>query len=391
MNKRRINEIYYFSVSRSDYYITNNLLRDLANKTNIKVKTIITGMHYAKAFGETKKNIIKDKKISYFNIPVNYENSSFSNKDILKISSNFIKSLSNFIKIKKPKVIMLLGDRYETFLISYCATIFKIPIIHLHGGELSLAAYDDSFRHSITKMSYWHLAATENSKKRIIQLGENKKNVFNVGSLSLDNIERTKILDLDKISKKINFNLNNEIVLMTYHPTTLNPDKDLINIKNMITFLKKNDYSVVITSPNADSNGLMIKKKILKEIKGLKNFKFIENLGSQIYISIMHYASFVIGNSSSGIIESPLVRTPSIDIGDRQKSRERSLTVFNVDGSLKSLNSILKKIKKIKKNKIHITSKSFPYFNINPINKAIKIISKLNVPKNNIKNFYDKY
>jgi UDP-hydrolysing UDP-N-acetyl-D-glucosamine 2-epimerase len=387
---RKINKIFYFSVSRSDYYITYNLLSYLASKKNLKINTVITGMHYAKIFGNTKDNLIHNKKISQHKIPVDYKNCNFMDKDILSISTKFINSISFFLKKKKPKIIMLLGDRYETFLIAYCATIYKIPIIHIHGGELTLGSYDDNFRHSITKMSHWHLSATQKSKKRIIQLGENKKNVFNIGSLSLDNIKKTSILNYKILSNKFNIDEDKELVLMTYHPTTLNAKKDNSNIHNIINFLKKENFFVIITAPGADTGSSKLKKLILHKIKKLKNFKFINNLGFQNYISLLKCSKFLIGNSSSGIIEAPLLNKISINVGDRQKLREISPTILNIDGSVKSLKGILKKISKKEKINFKINSTLFPYYKKDPIKTAGNIISKIKIPENCIKKFYTK-
>lgn len=390
MPLRKIKELFYFSVSRSDYYIAYNLLSYLANKKNLKINTVITGMHYAKIFGNTKNNLINNKKILKHEIPIDYKNCNFENEDLLKISTKLINSITFFFKQKKPKIIMLLGDRYETFLIAYCATIYKIPIIHIHGGELTLGAYDDNFRHSITKMSHWHLSATEKSKKRIIQLGENKKNVFNIGSLSLDNIKKTSILNYKLLSKKFRIDQEKELVLLTYHPTTLDFKKDNYNVQNIIKFLKKKNFFVIITAPGADIGSSKLKKLILHKIKKLKNFKFIDNLGFQNYISLLKHSKFLIGNSSSGIIEAPLLNKISINVGKRQKFRELSPTILNIDGSSKSFRGILKKINKKEKINLKINSKLFPYYKKDPVKTASSIISKIKIPKTSIKEFFTK-
>ena len=163
----KIKNIYFFSVARSDFYIVNNLLENIALKTKIKINIVLTGMHYARVFGSTKKDIIKNNKIKYHYLSINYQNTKFDSNDILNISSKIIIKFLEFIKKRKPDTIILLGDRYETLLLAYCATIKKIPLIHFHGGELSFGSYDESFRHSITKMSYWHFVATRKSLQRV--------------------------------------------------------------------------------------------------------------------------------------------------------------------------------------------------------------------------------
>ena len=364
----KIRNIYFFSVGRSDFYILKNLLDNIAVKSKININIVLTGMHFAKVFGSTNKDIKKNKKINYHYLPINYNKNKFNSIDVLKISSDIILQFLKFVKKNKPEVIILLGDRYETLLIAYCATIQKIPIMHFHGGELSFGSYDEQFRHSISKMSYWHFVATKKSQNRVYQLGENKKRIFHIGSLVNDNLKLSKKISKKKLVETINFEFKNKLAIFTYHPTTLKNNEDKKIIKNIIKFLVKKKYYTIISSPNADTNGLEIKKYLLKFISKNKKFCFINNLGSEKYYSLISYADFIIGNSSSGILEAPLIGTPTINVGSRQMGRERSPSVFECKGSIDSLEKCYSKIINFNKKKINL--KASPYYKKNPIDIA---------------------
>ena len=379
MKLRNIKTLYYFSFGRSDFHIIEPMLKKISLTKKIKVNIIMTGSHSKNEL----KNVKKFKSINYKFIKINYSKND-SPKSILKISSSVITKLSNFLIEKKPEVILLLGDRSETFLTAYCATILQIPVVHFHGGELSSGSYDDSFRHSISKMSYWHFVATEISKKRLIQLGEDKKNIFNIGSLVSQNLKLINYSSINDIEKKFNVKIKKKFALMTYHPTTLNPSIDTKIVQNIIQSLKKQKIFTIITSANADVNSLLITKFVKRKIAKDKNFIFMDDLGSKNYLSLLKKSSFLIGNSSSGIIEAPLYFKPSITVGDRQKNREKSKLVLESDGSIKSINNCIKKTVKIK-NKIYS-----PYYKSKSIDRCINNLLKLKLPKNLIKNFIDK-
>jgi GDP/UDP-N,N'-diacetylbacillosamine 2-epimerase (hydrolysing) len=379
MKQRNIKNLIYFSFGRSDFHIIEPMLKKISLTKKIKVNIVMTGSHSK----DKLKDFKKFKSINYKYIKINYFKNS-SSKSILKISSSIISKLSNFLIKKKPEVILLLGDRSETFLTAYCATILQIPIVHFHGGELSSGSYDDSFRHSISKMSRWHFVATENSKKRLVQLGEDKKNIFNIGSLVSQNLKSINYSSVSEIEKKFNIKIKKKFALMTYHPTTLNPSMDIKIVQNIIQSLTKHKIFTIITSANADVNSLFITKFIKRKIAKHKNFIFMSNLGSKNYLSLLKKSSFLIGNSSSGIIEAPLYFKHSITVGDRQKNREKSKLVLESDGSIKSINSCIEKTKKVKK-KIYS-----PYYKPSSIDNCMKILLKIKLPKNLIKNFIDK-
>lgn len=246
----------------------------------------------------------------------------------------------------KPDIVVILGDRYEMLSVASVCLMMNLPIAHLCGGELTLGAIDDSIRHSISKMAHLHFVSTQTYKNRLLQLGEEKNRVFNVGSLASTIMKNINFLDKNELAKVLEFDLGQNIYLITYHPVTLN----LKNSKKEIDILLKtldelNNASLIFTKANADENGLLI-NEILKDYceKNPKKAKLFDNLGSQKYLSIMKIAKAMIGNSSSGISESPFFKTPCINIGSRQKGRLRTQNIIdcefeNLDQAFEKLES----------------------------------------------------
>ena len=231
----------------------------------------------------------------------------------------------------KPDIIVVLGDRYEIFSSVSAAMIARIPIAHISGGETTEGAFDEAIRHSITKMSHFHFTATEKYKTRVIQLGENPRTVFNVGGMGVENIKRLQPLNKEEFEKSIDFKLNKKNILVTFHPVTLETGtskKQLQEILNGIDELK--DTNIIFTKANSDTDGRVINQMIDKYVT--KNFhKSIgfSSLGQLRYLSALKYVDAVIGNSSSGLSETPSFKIGAINIGDRQKGRIRADNVID--------------------------------------------------------------
>ena len=239
---------------------------------------------------------------------------------------------------------VILGDRYELLGSAIAATMSRIPITHLHGGEITSGAYDDSIRHSISKLSHLHFPVHEKYKKRLIQMGEDPTTIFNYGALgahSIKNIRYTNKVDLEK---KLNINLNKKIFLITFHPTTLEKRKSKYQILNLLNALDKfKDEILIFTSSNFDHENKIIKREILNFVKKNRNTFFFSSLGHLNYISLMKISSVVIGNSSSGILETPTLGIPTVNIGNRQDCRIISKNIVN---SKYEAAHIIKNIKK---------------------------------------------
>lgn len=363
---------------RSDLGILKELIVKLELNINFNLHLIVSGSHLNNKNESSSYKEIMDLQI----------------KNIYEIST-YIKSYDNFMDVsesmsiglkKYPKILsdinadilILLGDRFETLIAAISATLVKLPIAHIHGGDISEGAYDESFRHSITKMSHMHFPATEESGKIIEQLGEKKENIHNVGSIAVDNIFKYKKRDLKDISKDFNFDFSNPFCLVTYHSCTLGEDP-YIGISEILSALKKlKNINYVFTYPNPDNGGQVIINEISKFVTNHPSTSvFIKNFGQLNYFSILNSSLFVLGNSSSGIIEAPYLKTPAINVGKRQSGRVKPNTVINVDINEVSITGGIKKALSQDKNLIP----DLLYGNGGSSSKIIDILEKTSKPK----------
>jgi GDP/UDP-N,N'-diacetylbacillosamine 2-epimerase (hydrolysing) len=369
-------KICVISSSRADYGIMSNLIKKVKNHKDFKLNLIITGSHLSKKFGLTSNEIVKDRIAIYDKIYLK------DNKDYYQNISYLINQFSKVIKKINPKIVILLGDRYEIFAAAISSYLKRIPIGHIHGGEVTSGSMDDGFRHSITKLSYLHFAATKKSKKRILQLGEKKDSVFNIGSLSLENIKKIKFLTKSQIEKKYNIKLKKKVAIVVFHPNTIDVNNDILDINKILSAFKKlSDYSFIFSGSNIDMGGIKISKE-LKAFSKKNNFLFRDSFGKVDFLSIIKFSQVIVGNSSSGIIEAPSLKTFTINIGKRQKGRELSKSIFNSSFDNKQFFNLFKKLDKIKDSK--------KYFQFNPYkskNGSDKIISILKKPIKNNFNF----
>lgn len=367
-------KILIFTGSRADYGLLKPLIRNIKIDKYFLLTLVAGSHHFSKKYGFTFKEILNDKfKINY-SLSTKLNETSF--EGIIKYCGKSMMQYSNFLKKNKPDMVILLGDRYEVF--SFCiATFFlKIPIAHIHGGELTTAAIDDSLRHSITKLSDYHFVSHDNYKKRVLQLGENPKNVFNVGALGVENIFKNKTISKKKLFKKYKVPENMKKAVITFHPETLSkiPIKNQIN--NLLLSLKKiNNLFYIFTYNNNDPFGNYFVKKINQFNNNFKNSIIIKSMGSNIYHSFIKNCDLVIGNSSSGIIEAPSLKVQTLNIGERQMGRICSRSVTHCKNERKE---IVKSIKSILKNNKKINYFN-PYYKKNTSKKIIfQIKKKLN-------------
>lgn len=374
-------KICVISSSRADYGIMSNLIKKINKHKDFKLNLIITGSHLSKKFGLTANEIIKDK------IAISDKIYIKDNKNYYQNISHLINQYSKVIKKIKPKIIILLGDRYEIFAAAISSYLNRIPIGHIHGGEVTSGSMDDGFRHSITKLSYLHFAATNKSQKRILQLGEKKSNVFYVGSLSLENIKKIKFLTKSQIEKKYNTKLKKKVAFVVFHPNTIDPNNDILDVNKILsTFKEFSDYSFIFSGSNIDMGGIKISKK-LKEFSKKNNFLFQDSFGKVDFLSIIKFSRVIVGNSSSGIIEAPSLKTFTINIGERQKGRELSKSIFNSSFDDKQFFNLFKKLDKIKDNNKYFQFN--PYKSNNGSDKIISILKKPIKSSFNFKNFND--
>ena len=373
-----------YSGSRADYGILKNLIKDLKKNKKINTKLLVGGSHYAHKLNYTFYEIKKDKVRINFKSKIKLINTS--NVEILKFISKSITDYTKILKSQKPDVVIVLGDRYETYALVIAAYFLRIKIAHIHGGELTNGSFDDSIRHSISKLSNYHFVTHKDYKKRLIQLGEEKKNIFLVGSLGVQNFISASKRSRIEIFKRYQIPENKKVVLVTFHPETNSSISIIKQIDILINSLKffKNLY-FIITYNNMDSGGLYFINKLKALNKKYQNFLLIESLGSSLYYEFIENVDLVMGNSSSGIIEVPSSKTPTLDIGTRQLGRVKSKSIYSCElKKISIINSIQKILNKKRKNSKNV------YYQKNTKEKILKLLLKISKNKNyEVKKFID--
>lgn len=315
--------------TRAEYGLLSPLMKAVQDDAAFELQIIATGMHLSPEFGLTYKEIEKDGFV--INEMVEMLLSSDSDAGITKSTGlGMIGFADAFVRLR-PDLVILLGDRFETFAAATAAYLAKIPIAHLHGGEVTEGATDEGLRHAITKMSYFHFTSTEAYRKRVIQLGESPERVFNVGAIGIDNIKQLDLLSKQQLEDNLGFALDKPFVLVTYHPVTLENNSAESQFNELLKALSGfEDLKIIFTKPNADANGRVIISLIDKFVaENVGRAIAFTSLGQLRYLSLMQFIAAVVGNSSSGIIEAPSFGIPTVNIGDRQKGRERAESVVD--------------------------------------------------------------
>lgn len=315
--------------TRADFGLLKPLIEELRKYENeqFEVSLIVTGMHLDEKYGYTIQEIIEsnlriDEKISII----------IEDRNAVDIAKNQADTLVKFTQIfyqRKYQAICILGDRYEMQMIAIAAMNVGIPIFHLCGGDTTEGAIDEAIRHTITKMSYWHFTTNEESRKRVIQMGENPDRVYNVGSTSIDNVMRMPLMDKESVLASVGLNTC-RFAIGTYHPVTLENrevEQDIMEFINAIEAYPEIEF--IITKANADKGGSKINEILDREEKRVVNLHVFASLGTKRYLSLVKNAEFILGNSSSGIVEAPALHVPTINIGDRQRGRLQSDSVIN--------------------------------------------------------------
>lgn len=327
--------------TRAEYGLLFWLMKEIEKSKELSLQMIVTGMHLSPEFGLTYKEIEKDFKID------EKIETLLSSDTVIGISKSMglgMISFSEAFQRLKPDLIIVLGDRYEIFSAVSAAMISRIPIAHLHGGESTEGLIDESIRHSITKMSHLHFTSTEEYKNRVIQLGEQPDRVYNVGGLGIDNIIKLNLLGKKELEKNINFEISNQTFLITFHPVTLEKATSEVQFQNLLHSLNEfPDAKFIFTKANADTEGRVINQMIDSFVKNnSSNATSFFSMGQLNYLSALQYVSVVIGNSSSGLIEAPSFKIPTVNIGDRQKGRIKSKSVIDCDNEKSSITKTIK-------------------------------------------------
>ena len=375
--------------SRADYGILSHFLKELQRSKYFQLKVIVTCMHLIPKYGNTYKEILKDKIKIYKKIKLPLKGDKII--DISNATGVGIKKYSEALSKIKPDFVIILGDRFEALAFAIASLFLKIPIIHIHGGESTSALIDDSIRHSITKMSNIHFVSNEFYKKRIINMGEDPKSIYTLGSLALDNMKKIKYLSKKEIEKKLNFKFDETNLLVTIHPETLGKTELINNIDSILKKLTKlKKTKIIFTMPNVDMGNINIFNKLKKFVRKNKSKSLLlKSMGQQLYFSSLNHIDVVIGNSSSGIIEAPSFRVPTINLGKRQLGRLKPKSVINCDFNSKKFEKSLKKSLS-KRFKRKINKMQNPYYKPNTINNMLKILKKIKLKNGTQKIFYEK-
>lgn len=315
--------------TRAEYGLLKSLMQEINKDNDLELYLIVSGMHLSPEFGMTYKEIEEDG--FQINAKVEMLLSSDSPAGISKSIGLGVIGFTDEFQRADLDMLILLGDRYEALSAAICALVMRIPIAHLHGGELTEGAIDEGIRHSITKMSYLHFTSTEQYRNRVIQLGENPERVFYVGALGVENIKKINLMTKEELERSIHFEIDENTVIVTYHPVTLENNTVEEQFLNLLEVLDRNPkIRMIFTKANADTNGRIVNELIDKyAAQNSERACAFVSLGQKRYLSALKYCRIVIGNSSSGIIEAPSFGKPIINIGDRQKGRICADSVIN--------------------------------------------------------------
>lgn len=334
MNKRKICVV---TGTRADYGLLKWLMKEIADSDELVLQIAVSGMHLSPEFGLTYREIESDG----FRIDEKVEMllSSDTPSGITKAIGLGVIGFSDTFAHLEPDIVVLLGDRFEIFAAAQAAMVAKIPIAHIHGGELSYGVMDESIRHAITKMSHLHFVASEPYRRRVIQLGEQPDYVWNVGALGLEAISRIQLLPKEKVEEVVSLHFSNLNFLVTYHPAALaNEDPEEAFAELLSALSQFPDAKVIFTSPNADTGGRILKSQIQEFVKEHSDRMIVvDSLGQLLYFSAIRFADVVIGNSSSGLIEVPSFHKATVNIGKRQDGRLRASSVVDCATDRKSI------------------------------------------------------
>lgn len=384
MNKRKICIV---TGTRAEYGLLYWLMKEIEADKDLELQIVVTGMHLSPEFGLTNKEIEKDFKIDKkIEMLLSSDTSVGISKSMGLAQIGFADAYDEL----DPGLLIVLGDRYEIFSAVSTAMIARIPIVHLHGGETTEGAFDESIRHSITKMSHLHFTATEEYKKRVIQLGEHPSRVFNVGGMGIENIKRLKLLTKEEFEKSINFKLNKKNVLVTFHPVTLENSTAKEQFNELLDSLDKlQDTNMIFTKANSDTDGRIINSMIDEYVsKNSDKSVCFTSLGQLRYLSALQYVDAMIGNSSSGLAEAPSFNIGTINIGDRQKGRIKADSVIDC---LPNKESIKEAFDKIYSEDFQSKLKNIknPYGDGCASKKIVEVIKKIDLKNLLKKSFYD--
>jgi GDP/UDP-N,N'-diacetylbacillosamine 2-epimerase (hydrolysing) len=373
--------------TRAEYGLLYWLMKEIEADPDLTLQLIATGMHLSPEFGLTYKEIEKDFTITK---KIEMLLSSDTSIGISKSMGLAQISFAEAYRELQPDMVVVLGDRYEIFSAVSAAMIARIPIAHLHGGETTEGAFDESIRHSITKMSHLHFTAAEEYRNRVIQLGEHPDRVFNVGGMGIENIKRLTLLNKEAFEESIEFKLAKKNILVTFHPVTLEDstaNEQFTELLDAIDSLK--NTNIIFTKANSDTDGRIINQMIDEYVaKNLHKSVAFTSLGQLRYLSALQFVDVMVGNSSSGLAEAPSFKIGTINIGDRQKGRIKAASVIDCEPEKKSIEEAFEKLYSDDFQK-SLKNVQNPYGDGCASQKIIDVLKSINLSNILKKSFYD--
>lgn len=374
--------------TRADWGLLSGIAKALDARSDVKLQIVATNMHLSEQYGGTYREIERDGLHIDYRVPMPVDNDSAHGT--VTAMSECMRGMADAFDALRPDLLLILGDRYEMLATASAALIYRIPIAHIAGGTISEGAYDDSIRHSITKMSLIHLTETEECRHRVVQLGEDPSRVFNVGAIGIYNITHTDYMSREELEAELHTSIPDKTILITFHPATLDSMPPRRQCENLLAALDSHsDYKVIFTYPNNDTDG----KVIIEMIEAYANkhperVAVFPSLGQRRYLSVLQYVRAVAGNSSSGIVEVPSMKIPTLDIGIRQRGRLAADSVTHCGVSTEEISAGLNEVLSDAAQAKARTAKN-PYEQPDTLGKIVDTICTYPLNGSTIKPFYD--
>lgn len=374
--------------TRAEYGLLRPLIYGIEKSDSLSLQLIVTGAHLSSEFGYTLQEIIDDGY--HISRKIEMLLSSDTPVGVAKSLGLGVLSFADALSDLKPDLMVVLGDRYEIFSAASAAMVSRIPIAHLHGGEVTEGAIDEAIRHSITKMSHLHFVATSDYRRRVLQLGENPNHVFCVGGLGVDNILSLNLLSRSELESQLNFKFLERNILVTYHPVTLeDQNAGIAHLDQLLLALGRLDSTgIIFTLPNADAGGRSFIAKIKHFCDSHSSSSWFTSLGQLRYFSCVRQVDCVVGNSSSGLLEVPSFHKPTINIGSRQEGRIKASSVIDCKPSCEAILDSINQSYSSRFQQI-VSMSTNPYGNGGAVDSILKVLEGF--PLTNIlkKKFFD--
>ena len=374
--------------TRAEWGLLSSIAKALNNRDDVTLQIVATNMHLSEKYGNTWQEIERDGLKITYKVPMPTDTTSADNTIVAM--SECMKGMSKAFDSLKPDILLILGDRFEMLSVASVALIHRIPVAHMHGGEVTLGAFDESIRHSITKMSHLHFTSTEEARNRVIQLGENPDHVFNTGAIGVYNILNTDFMSREELEENLGTTIPKDSVFVTFHPSTLDEIPPYIQCENLLKALEeREDIKIFFSYPNNDTGGDDIIKLINEFVAENSNRSVVfPSLGARRYLSVLRCVKAVVGNSSSGILEVPSMHIPTLNIGIRQMGRQRAESVVDCDTTYESIKAGLDRVLSDEMCS-HARTINNPYEKANTLEQIVEIVVTFPLEKIIQKPFHD--